>query len=398
MKKQFFLISQVFYPDEVSTAGLFTNLCERIAEKDVHVEVWCAQPSYNTKKKQKRNAHYNNINICYLPSTSFSKNNSIGRTLNYFTFSISLAVKLLLSKNKTTIFTSTNPPFLGFLVACLTSLRRRKFNYIVQDVFPDGLIKLNKLKAKGIGSRIWRTFNRFTLRKANTVIVIGRDMKDWVIHTHKPAYLKTCYIPIWQDGTLVKPLPLDKNKLIREHGLVGKFVIQYSGNMGLWNDMKTFGLAANELNNDYRFLFIGDGIRKQELVNSLSNQSIKNSTFLPFQPKEMLNQSLTACHVALVSLNKGLEGIAVPSKVMGIMAAGIPVIALVPEKSEIALLIQEFNFGFSIEPGDFRACSKAITELKENEALRKELGANARNAFVNQFSTKVISEEYIKLL
>jgi hypothetical protein len=98
MANKFLLISQVFYPDEVSTANLFTNLCSVIAKDDVEVEVWCAQPSYTCFEKQPQKIHYNGINISYLPSTNFRKSNIAGRLINYLTFTVSIVCKLLLVK------------------------------------------------------------------------------------------------------------------------------------------------------------------------------------------------------------------------------------------------------------------------------------------------------------
>lgn len=399
MQKKFFLISQVFYPDEVSTAGLFTNLCEHIAEQDVQVEVWCAQPSYNTRKRQQKRVYYKGINIFYLASSNFSKSSTFGRLVNYLTFSLSLLFKLLFTKDKTPLFTSTNPPFLGFVIAVITSIKHRKFNYIVQDVFPDGLIKLNKLKENTLFTKLWQRMNRFTLKKANSIIVIGRDMNIWIENTYRPAVAKTAYIPIWQDGKLLTPITHEQNTFIKEHELENQFIVQYSGNMGLWNDMKTFGLVANKLNNkELTFAFIGDGMRLSELKESLNDNTKRNVRFFPFQAKKNLAQSLTACHIALVSLNTGLEGIAVPSKIMGIMAAGIPVVALVPAQSEIALLIEENKCGVVIEPEDVSACAQAILNLKADDNTRKEMGINARKAFINKYSTDIISSRYIQLL
>lgn len=87
-KKSFFFVSQVFYPDEVSTAGLFTDLCIELSENEVEVTVWCSQPSYTTNKKQPRQIRYKGISIKYLRATNFKKDNKFGRIINYISFSL----------------------------------------------------------------------------------------------------------------------------------------------------------------------------------------------------------------------------------------------------------------------------------------------------------------------
>jgi glycosyltransferase involved in cell wall biosynthesis len=399
MGKKFFLVSQVFYPDEVSTAGLFTDLCLEIAKKNVEVEVWCGQPSYNTKKKQPKKLNYKGISIFYLPSSNFNKNKVIGRLLNYITFSISLSFKLLFSKSKNTIFASTNPPFLGFIVAFFCYLKNRKYNCIIHDVYPEGLIRVGKWSNKNPVVKIWNIVNRFSFKRSMKIITIGRDMQKLIVSGNPHQSDKVLYIPIWQNGNLITPTHFDTNEFVIKNNWQKKFIVQYSGNMGLWNDMKTFARAATELNHsDILFTFYGDGIRKKELMEEMGFGNNLNVIFFPFQPKEKLNSLLTSCHVALVSLAKNLDGIAVPSKIMGILAAGIPVIAMVPENSEIALIIQDNNCGIVLEPGDVKGLTKSIMKLKNDQELRKLLATNAKTAFDNYFNTPVVAEQYIQLL
>lgn len=399
MKKEFYFICQVFYPDEVSTAGLFTNLCEILVKKNINVKVICAQPSYDSKERQKKRVIYKGINISYLPSTNYNKNSILGRIINYLTFSFSLILKLLFSKSKEPIFTTTNPPFLGIIVVICCAIRKRNFSYIVQDIYPEGLIKLGKLKENSSISKVWKIVNKFILKRSHKVIIIGRDMFKWVEETYMPAKEKTTYIPIWQDDQLVQPHEFSGNPFVIENNLQDYFIIQYSGNMGLWNQMREFAIASNVLNNSSLcFTFIGDGIKKNELERTIDPTSKTKVIYFPFQLKSKLGFSLTACHVALVSLAKGLEGIAVPSKIMGILAAGIPVIGMVPNNSEIANIIKENNCGFVNDPEDVDGLIYCIKSLYENTELRKKMGENGRNAFLKKYSTKVVAEKYIHLI
>jgi glycosyltransferase involved in cell wall biosynthesis len=89
---------------------------------------------------------------------------------------------------------------------------------------------------------------------------------------------------------------------------------------------------------------------------------------------------------------------AVPSKIIGIMAAGIPVIALVPEKSEIAYIINEEKCGYVVSPEDVDGLLRAVEELKNNEGLRKEMGENGRKAFENKYTSKIVAKSYKRLI
>ena len=135
MSQKFLLISQVFYPDQVSTANLFTNLCSVLAEDNIQVEVWAAHPSYTDTKRQPKHLVYKDINIRFLPSTNFSKRSFAGRIINELTFTISASLKLLFSKEVTPVWTHTNPPFLGIVLSRICSAKKRKFVYILLGYF-----------------------------------------------------------------------------------------------------------------------------------------------------------------------------------------------------------------------------------------------------------------------
>lgn len=397
--KKFFLISQVFYPDEVSTANLFTKLCAKIAEdKNFMVDVWCAQPSYSTLKRQPKHLVYKNINITYLRSTNFKKDYFFGRLMNYLTFTISVIFKLLFSKNKTAVFTHTTPPSLGIIISIICKLKKRKFVYVLLDIFPDGLIRLGKFKDKSLLVNIWKKINKRTFKRCHQIVVIGRDMKQWLLNFYPEAKDKIQYIPLWQDETLIQPIGFEKNPFVAAHQLNKKFVVQYSGNMGLWNDMETLGNVARLDWNDVVFMFVGGGMRKKELLNAFEKPIPDHVLFFPFLSNDEYANAVSACHIALVSLQKGLGGMAVPSKIIGIMAAAIPVIAVVPDKSEIATIVNEENCGLVVPPGNVNALKEAIEKLKNNQELRKQMAQNGRLAFEKRYTTTIVANKYKELL
>ena len=396
--KKFFLISQVFYPDEVSTANLFTILCTYLANENIEVEVWVAQPSYTNSDKKPGQLFHKGIKIRYLLSTRFHTSNLLGKLFNILSFMVSTIIRLLLSKDKSPVFTHTTPPFLGIIVSLICRIKKRKFIYIMLDIFPEGLIRLDRLSINNPVTKIWKKMFIRSLKRSDKILVLGRDMGDYLISIYDGSKNKIDYIPHWQDENLIRPIRFGDNLFVYEHNLSDHFVVQYSGNMGLWNDMVTIGKVAAHGIEGVKFLFIGGGMRKKELLDTLPDENINNIKFLPFQPGYRLCEALSACHASIVSLRAGLEGMAVPSKIYGILASGVPVIALVPEKSEIAYIVREENCGYVVDPGDVDGLINAIMELKLNEKLRQKMGVNGRRAFEQKYTTKKIAEKYISLI
>ena len=398
MPKKFLLISQVFYPDKVSTANLFTGLCALLAEDKIEVEVWSAHPSYTVTARQPRQLSYKGINIYYLPSTNFNKRSLAGRFLNILTFAVSSSLKLLFSKEKTAVWVHTTPPFLGILISAICSFRRRKFVYILLDIFPEGLIRLGKISRQNLFIRLWQRQFIVSLKKSEKIVAIGRDIKQYVVEICQECSTKIEYIPHWQDDNLIFPVEFDKDEFILKKGIREKFVVQYSGNIGIWNEVRTMGKAVKLNTDNIFYIFVGEGIRKEELLNEFELEKQQNVLLIPFQESSNFNNVLNASHVHLVTLKKGLQGMAVPCKIYGILAAARPVIALVPDNSEIAYVVKEENCGIVVNPNDTEGLIKAIKLLKNNNILRRQMGLNGRMAFEKKYTTRIAADRYKELL
>ena len=395
------LISQVFYPDQVAVSNLFTKLFGSIAQNnDIDINVWCAQPSYTILKRQPRKTNFSGLKINYLTSTNFPKDRFMGRLVNVFTFGLSVVFRLIFYRRKDVIVVHTTPPFLAILVICIAKLKRRKVIYVLMDIFPDGLIRLGKVSGKNIFIKFWKYWHKRTLIKSDRIVTIGRDMANWVLE-EVPSIKKTNqlrFLPLWQDEKLINPIDFSNNPFVVKHELAGSFVVQFSGNMGLWNDLETIGKAVAQKPDGVMFVFIGDGIRKNELLKAIGDNDGGNTLFFSFLDNADYANSVTACHCGLVTLRPEAVGMGVPSKIIGILAAGTPVLAIAPKGSEIANIVIENNCGIVIEPGDYNELVGAINYLKSNESERQKMGLNARTAFEKEFSTIIAANNYYNLI
>jgi glycosyltransferase involved in cell wall biosynthesis len=260
------------------------------------------------------------------------------------------------------------------------------------------LIRLGKVSKNNLFIRFWQRLFISALRKCEKVIVIGRDTRELLVKMCVDCNDSTEYIPLWQDDSLIFPLNFETNIFVIGQRLSDKFVVQYSGNMGLWNEVRTLGKAIKKNIEDVEFIVVGGGLRKKELFDEFSIEEQKNIKMFPFQPNEIFNDIINASHVHLVTLKEGLEGIAVPSKIYGILAAGRPVIAMVPSNSEIAYIVKEENCGFVLDPTDLDGLISVIRLLKSDKELIRQLGKNSRSAFENKYTTRIIAEKYKSVL
>ena len=156
------------------------------------------------------------------------------------------------------------------------------------------------------------------------MIVLSSDMRQLLVDSGISVE-KTCVIPNWADTESICPVDRD-NVFLQRHSLDGKFVVMYSGNLGLTQRLEDFVEAAALLQgeSDVHFVFIGQGARRADLERQVKDLALANVSFFDYQPVEELAHSLSAADLHLIPLNKDLSRCLMPSKLYGILAAGRP--------------------------------------------------------------------------
>src|SRR5262249_26637228 len=219
------------------------------------------------------------------------------------------------------------------------------------------------------------------LRRADAVIALGDTMRRRLIDEKGADAGKIAVIHNWADCAALAPGPKD-NAFARQHGLAGRFVVMHAGNIGLSQNLDIVIAAAVRLreHDDIRFVFVGDGARRQDLERLARDRALDNVIFLPFQPRGDMRDSYAAADVFLISLQQGIEGYIVPSKLYGVLAAGRPYIAAIASASEVADIAREHECGLVVPPGDSDPLAARVLELYRDRGRLEKLGARARQA------------------
>jgi len=400
--KGLMILSQYFYPDLASTGQLLTELAEDLKKYGYSIKVYTGKPSYyrsivkcNTKEI------YQGINIYRVSATRFNKNIIMGRLCNFLSYFISVSFKLLFLKDRYPLLIVSNPPFLSVLGFLLKKIRNQKYIYLIHDIYPDIAIKLGYLKKNSIIMKIWSKINYQVLKESEDIIVLGEYMAE----TLKEKYSdldrdKIKIIHNWADEKFILPMKKENNWFAKKYGLIDKFVILYSGNIGLFQDLKTIINAAKRLKNyeDIIFLFIGDGGGLYQLKEMVKKYNLDNVKFLPYQLKKYLTFSLTSSDISIVTLEKGVEGLAVPCKVYGILASGRAVLGLVGENCEVADIIKNAKCGIRVNQSDVNGLVEEIKYIYKNPEILKTMGENSRRYFEKHFTRGQMTRKYYKVL
>jgi len=401
MERKIWVFSELYYPEVSGTGYHLTNIAEGLANY-FSVSVLCAQPTYSSRgvRATWREVH-SGVQIRRCPGTTFDKNVLLLRILNVVTLSLSVffvAVKSLRRGDQ--VIVVTNPPTLPFLAAAACALRGAKCAVLIYDVYPEALV------AAGIGSpgspwvRFLDWLHRRLYRSVERVIVLGRDMRTLVQAKINRPGPPVVIIPNWADLSGIRPSSRSENPLLRELGLLEKFVIEYSGNMGRTHDLEGLVECARILKGreDVHFLFVGSGAKAAWLNQAVKGEGLKNVTILPPQPRDELHISFTACDIAVISFVPGMAGVSVPSRMYDVIAAGKPILAVADAESELALLIQEEGVGWVVETSMPALIAEAVVNAKSDSDALRHMGERARRAAEEKYSYDSVIQKFRTLL
>ena len=397
------VLSQLFYPEVLAAGKIMTELCEKLVDMGMDVEVMCGPLTVLDRKTYvPKYTEHHGIRINRVLGTRFPQIKLSGRIINEISYSFSVFFKLIRDTSKRPVLVLTHPPFPAPTCAFLQKIGRGKlYIYLILDVYPDTAVKLGLIKERGFIDRLWESVNIFTYKHASSILVTGRCMEE-VIRKKVGASLpdKIHTIHMWSDDNLIQPVPRADNPFIRKWSLEEKFVVLYSGNMGMYHDLETVMETARILKGykDIVFLFIGEGLKKPLMKEFARRHELTNCEFLPYVEREDLKFSLSCAHVGLVSLDRGHEGLSVPGKTYSIMAAGVPVIAVMSPTAEIARIIHEEECGIVVEPSHPEELEKAILTLYNNHQKLGIMGKNARRAIDTKYNLESAAKVFYKMI
>ena len=269
---------------------------------------------------------------------------------------------------------------------------------ISQDVFPEIATELGRLQNPAVIG-VLRTLVAGYLRRADRIVAIGETMRRRLEQKGAPPD-RLRVIPNWVDTGEITPQPRD-NAWAQGNGLVGKFVVMHSGNVGHAQDLDSLVRAATFLRDldDLLIVIAGFGARHNEVVELAKRLEVMDHVrFLPYQKRERLSLSLSSADLHVVGLAKGLAGYVVPSRLYGVLAAGRPVIAAAEEDSETARLVSEVGCGIVVEPGRPELLARTIRAARDGAYDLEGMGERGREYVEREADRSVAMKRYRELV
>jgi colanic acid biosynthesis glycosyl transferase WcaI len=372
-----------FPPDTSATAKSAESMVHAHAQTH-EVTVLCGRPSYDPTERRpwklwqterisnKRTqsigetaASPSAFTVIRVGSTDYPRIQMNRRILNYLTY-VKLAFWRALFIPCDVIFAMTDPPFNGIVGAFLSVLKRKPLIYDIQDMYPDMAVA-GSIVQPGLLTRFWERLHRWALRRAKRIIVLGDDMRARIIAKGiDPAkvFIVRSGVdanPAGSQGLSLKP---EVTRAIRGNF---RFVLLHAGNLGFYGAWDTIVAAARKLENEnIGFVFVGEGAERSRL--EILAAGVTNVRFLPFFPSSDIASVLAAPDAHIVTIKRGLEGVVVPSKMFGIIAAGKPIVAVAAPETDVATLGVRHGFAICADPTSPDELASSIRRLATDPA------------------------------
>jgi len=395
------LLLNLYYPPDTSATAKMAETVVNALARENEVTILCGRPSYDPAERRAwqlfRTEETKNVRIVRVGSTDFPRFNMKKRVLNYLTYT-ALVIPRALFTTCDAVLAMTDPPFEGIIGAYVALLKGKPYFYNIRDMYPDMAVG-GSIVAPGLLARIWEKLHRWALRRATKVIVLGEDMRNRIV----AKGVRTDQVDIVRDGTAIlsanarqtQAAQLDQ-EVIRTIRGDFRFVLLHAGNIGFYGAWETLLAAAKQLHGDaIGLVFVGEGAQRPQLESAANGAS--NVRFLPFFPGNKIPSVLAAADAHLITIKRGLEGVVVPSKMYGILAAGKPIVAVAPRETDAVALGEKLGFSVGADPDYPDQVAKVIRKLAADPARMTVMRQSAQAAATGYDRVKEL-EKFVKIV
>lgn len=309
-----------------------------------------------------------------IKTVKYNKNSTLRRLLSWAGAFLHLLFVVWFRGRNCELFLVSNPPLTTFVPL----FTRKKYSVLIYDLYPDSLFSQGFVKMNSLIAKWWSKKNRKVFAKADHVFTISDDMKRTVAQYIDEERIRVIYN--WAHNEHLKPVEKVENSFLKEHMLSDKFIVLYSGNMGMTHDIDVLVDVANALkeNGAVHFLFIGEGAKKEIIEKKIKDYQLLNCTVLPYQPLEVLPYSMGAADIAVVTTDANQTGLSVPSKTYSYLSVGAVLMCLADKNSELGHMVVDNRIGACFSRSELSEMVSFVSEMASDGQKLEQLKKNSR--------------------
>jgi len=395
------VVTQFFPPDYAATGQLIDELVRHLGQQKIDVKVFTGQPGYAFQSSDApAYEQVGSVQIKRSRSAQMVPNRIRGKAINGVMFAIRAVLHLIKNcRQRNLVLVTTAPPFLPVIAYFVHLIFGLSYVCLLYDLYPDIAVELGVVSNQHWIVQFWRDMNRRVWLRAESIIVLSPAMKQRIVNRCPEVAHKVAVIHSWADADTIVPIAKSENWFAMRHNLIKPFTVLYSGNLGRCHDVDTMLEAAIILRDEpIQFVCIGNGAKREILIKKVKELGLTNFMFLPYQDKEVLPYSLTACDLSLVSVSPGMDSLVAPSKLYSALSAGRPIAVICPKRAYLNQLVADASCGATFENGDAEGLADFIRLLSYDRPWMERMGKAGRRYLQTHFTPHIIANQYLNVL
>ena len=395
-KKDVLFLCQFFHPEYISSAQLPFDTAKALQRSGLTVDVLCGYPrEYYSGPPVPDEETVEGIHIQRLHYLQPDRSHTLGRLVNYFSFTLSVFLRMGKLKQYRTVLFYSNPPVLPWVASWAKKRFGCKLVFVSYDLYPELALRTGALKPGSSVSRLMKHINKVVYPKLDAVVALSSEMKTFLAENRAVDPEKITVIPNWYADSGEPSRDLTVNRFAEELG--NRFVVSYFGNMGTVQDVDTILGAIRLLRDESSifFLFAGHGNKMEALKKAIAEENLRNARVLDFLHGKDYRDALQISGAALISLEAGTTGLCVPSKTYSYMMEGIPLIAIMGD-SDIVSDIRS-GAGVSLKNGESQRLAELIRGLAADPQGREAMSRKCRELYLTRYTPEICTGQYVDL-
>ena len=391
--KRVIVLSEHFAPSTAATAQLAVDMSNELTKRGHQIVVLTG-----TAAKQHNLQSPKNLQVVRLNNNQKHANSIVAKALRGLGFmSSSLSWCLLNTKRTDQLIIFSNPPYAGSLGTIIKILKNVDYIFIFQDLFPRSAVISGVLPAAGPITGLWRLLMSAICAQARCTITLSQAMKE---RLKKELFFKS-KIEVIHNWAVERGEQGEwkGNNFATKNNLGSKLTVQYSGNFGRMHDLMTLLETSRVLHQSpIEFCFIGDGPKKEQIINYKECFNLQNVRIFPYQPRNSLPLSLAACDLSVVGLMPGAEDTVAPCKFYGIIASSKAIILIAQEDCDLARFVLHHQIGIVVEPGESEFLATELLKLNDDRLRLANMQMNAYRVYKEHFGLEKSIDLYEAIL
>ncbi len=398
MKKDILFLGQFFYPENNSSATLPFDTARHLAKAGYRVDALVGYPKeYCSERAVPVKECAEGVNIRRVRYLQLRRGKKLGRLINYFSFTLSILLRVFQLRNYRSVIVYSNPPILPLAAVLGNMLFGTKIVFVAYDIYPEVAYASKSVEPGSLIDKGMRRINGMMYQRLSAVVALTEEMKAFLL-ANRPglsadrvftianwAHEKTCEA----DAAAYDAFGYEKDQ----------FVVSYFGNLGICQDVETLLGAAKQLKNErnIRFLIVGHGAKTEYVAQRIRDEGLCNVQLHGFLTGRSFEQAVAVSSCCVVTLENGLKGMCAPSKFYSYLQGGKPVLAVVEEGSYLQEEILREKIGGAVTLGEDEKLAEIIRHLAKDPAICRQMGARAQALYDDNYAIELGTGKYVEL-